>query len=132
MCQCANDAIRRIGLFEQMYKDVKFPLYRFSLDWIRPHLFDCGCWMEPFYWKVMDDISSILRDKYVEHKAKGCPLPNPVDDTVSVKMELYKKMAKCYMNERSHKRKLRVIAYRKSHPKMKTASVSRRKKVSSN
>ena len=132
MCQCANDAIRRIGLYEQMYKDAKFPLYRFSLDYIRPHVFDCGCWMEPFYWKVMDDISSILRDKFVEHKAKGCPIRIPVDDTVSVKMDLYKKMAKCYMNERTHKRKLRVLAYRKSHPKMKTASVARRKKVSSN
>ena len=80
----------------------------------------------------MDDISSILRDKFVEHKAKGCPLPNPVDDTVHVKMELYKKMAKCYMNERARKRKLGVMAYRKSHPKIKTVSVARRKKFSSN
>ena len=80
----------------------------------------------------MDDISSILRDKFVEHKAKGCPIRIPVDDTVSVKMELYKKMAKCYMKERTHKRKLGVISYRKSHPKMKTGSVSRRKQVSSN
>ena len=80
---------------------------------------------------MLDDISSILRDKFVEHKAKGCPIRIPVDDTVHVKMDLYKKMAKCYMDERSRKRKLGVIAYRKSHPKMKTACVARRKKVSS-
>jgi len=87
--------------------------------------------MEPFFWKVMDDISPILRDKLVEHKAKGCPLRIPVDDTVHVKMDLNKKMAKSYMKERAHKRKLGVMAYRKSHPKMKTAGVIRRKKVSS-
>jgi len=80
----------------------------------------------------MDDISPILRDKFVEHKAKGCPLTIPIDDTVSVKMDLYKKMAKCYMKERAHKRKMGVMAYRKSHPKMKTANVIRRKKLPSN
>ena len=80
----------------------------------------------------MDDISSILSDKFVEHKAKGCPIPIPKDDTVHVKMDLYKKMAKSYLKERAHKRKLGVISYRKRHPLMKTACVARRKKVSSN
>ena len=80
----------------------------------------------------MDDISPILRDKLVEHKAKGCPLRIPVDDTVHVKIDLYKKMAKSDMNERARKRKMGVMVYRKSHPKMKTANVIRRKKLPSN